>query len=177
MENFFSLENFGVCLPKRELLKQELEERAIEIATSSIRYENGQYEVKLPWKDEEFNLPNSFPMAIQRFKCLERKFEKEPELKLAYVNQINALISKGYARKVEDEQLKNRKKLWYLPHFAVKNPKKPEKPPRVVFDAAAKTNNLSLNDFLLCGPDWLCSIIGVLMRFRKNRIALFRGYC
>ena len=61
------------------------------------------------------------------------------------------------------------KLLWYLPHHPVLN--KPGKT-RVVFDCAAKHKGTSLNNQLLTGPDLTNSIVGVLMRFREERVAL-----
>ena len=51
------------------------------------------------------------------------------------------------------------------------NPHKPDKV-RAVFDCAAKYKGTSLNDNLIRGPDLMNSLIGVLMRFRKERVAL-----
>lgn len=43
---------------------------------------------------------------------------------------------------------------------------------RVVFDSSAKHSGVSLNDVLLTGPDLNNSLLGVLMRFRKERVAI-----
>lgn len=60
---------------------------------------------------------------------------------------------------------------WYLPIFGVYHPKKPSKI-RVVFDSSAKYNGISLNDVLLTGPDLTNNLIGVLLKFRKEKIAV-----
>ena len=61
--------------------------------------------------------------------------------------------------------------IWYLPHHPVTNVHKPEKV-RVVFDCAAKYHGSSLNDTLMKGPIFMNNLVGVLIRFRKNKIAL-----
>ena len=61
--------------------------------------------------------------------------------------------------------------IWYLPHHAVWHPRKPDEP-RIVFDCAAKTEGVSLNDQLLKGPENTCSLIGVILRFRVDNVAV-----
>lgn len=65
----------------------------------------------------------------------------------------------------------HRDRVWYLPVFPAFNPNKPSKI-RIVFDAKAQVNGVSLNSQLLKGPDQLCSLIGVLLRFRQRKVAL-----
>ncbi|XP_054015870.1 uncharacterized protein LOC128896528, partial [Hylaeus anthracinus] len=86
--------------------------------------------------------------------------------------EMRRLIENGYARKVDKKSKGMRS--WYLPHFGVQSVNKPGKV-RLVFDAAAKTAGVSLNDQLDSGPDLLRSLAGVLLRFRQHAIA-FKGY-
>ena len=58
---------------------------------------------------------------------------------------------------------------WYLPHFGVCHPQKPEKI-RVVFDSASEVKGVSLNKLLLSVPDLANSLLGVLLRFRRNEL-------
>lgn len=60
---------------------------------------------------------------------------------------------------------------WYLPHFGVRSVNKPAKV-RIVFDAAAKSDGVSLNYQLHSGPDLFQSLPGVLLRFRLYEIAV-----
>ena len=42
----------------------------------------------------------------------------------------------------------------------------------VVFDVAAESNGVSLNKLLLSGPDLTNNLLGVVLRFRQNPVAL-----
>ncbi|XP_014671055.1 PREDICTED: uncharacterized protein LOC106811851, partial [Priapulus caudatus] len=67
--------------------------------------------------------------------------------------------------------LKENEECWYLPLFGVYHPKKPGKI-RGVFDSSAIYEGLSLNKVLLKGPDLTNSLIGVLLRFRQEHVAV-----
>lgn len=101
-----------------------------------------------------------------------KKFIKDPNLKYTIQSQIDNLLAKGYAQKLTAEEVAARGgKIWYLPIFIVSNPNKPSKV-RMVWDAAAKVNGVSLNDFLLSGPDSLNSLVEILLSFRVGRVAI-----
>ena len=79
-------------------------------------------------------------------------------------------MERYHAKRVPPEVLHVKgKPLWYLPHHHVLN--KSGKT-RVVFHCAANYRGTSLNEQLLTGPDLTNSILGVLTRFRKDRVAL-----
>ena len=80
-------------------------------------------------------------------------------------------LKKGHARKIPLDEVNTYATKWYLPHHPVLNPQKPSKL-RVVFDCAAKSKGVSLNDALMQGPDLVNSLIGVLIRFRKEQVAI-----
>ncbi|CAG7827425.1 unnamed protein product [Allacma fusca] len=85
---------------------------------------------------------------------------------------MEEFIAKNYARQLTVQELSSHStKLWYLPHFSVTNPNKPIKM-RLVFDAAAKSGGISLNDALMCGPDFLTPLPGHLFNFRHYPVAV-----
>ena len=69
---------------------------------------------------------------------------------------------KGYIRKVSPEEEKP-DQVWYLPHFPVLRPDKSTTKTRIVFDASAKYEDVSLNDVLLQGPKLQNDLFAVLL--------------
>ncbi|KAJ8711214.1 hypothetical protein PYW07_008456 [Mythimna separata] len=168
MKNFFKLESLGI---EPRLPRDDPQQRALDILEQkSRRLPDGSFETGLLWKQEEPKIPNNYLGALKHLENLERRLDKDENLKTQYLQRLDNLFNSGYAEKAPDTRTPN--KTWYLPHFPVVNPAKPHKPPRLVHDAAAKTAGLCLNDLLLSGPDLLKSLPGVLMRFRQNKIAV-----
>lgn len=83
-----------------------------------------------------------------------------------------AYIEKGYARKLSaDEIAETSRRTWYLPHFGVTNSHKPGKL-RLVFDAAASIDGVSLNSVLLSGPNSNTPLAALLHKFRVGDIGV-----
>ena len=68
---------------------------------------------------------------------------KDPELHRKYSLFMEDVFDKGHAQKVPEDQREG-SPAWYLPHHPVIHQQKPDKV-RVVFDCAAKFQNVSLN--------------------------------
>ena len=96
--------------------------------------------------------------------------ERSPEFKVDYVKFMNTLIEKGYAQQCDTKQEDEEGKIWYILHHGVYHPTNGKL--RVVFDCGAKYHGTCLNEKLLQGPDLTNSLIGVLIRFRKDKIAI-----
>ncbi|XP_071959794.1 uncharacterized protein [Antedon mediterranea] len=109
-------------------------------------------------------------MAVKRLECLKNKLRRNQEFQHDYQEFMRELIQKGFAEKVDNIE-PTIGKTWYIPHHGVYNPHKPGKI-RVVFDCAAKFQGTSLNNLLLPGSNMTNSLVGVLLRFREDPVAI-----
>ncbi|XP_053381690.1 uncharacterized protein LOC123559085 [Mercenaria mercenaria] len=152
------------------LISQE-DQRFLEKMNSDIKFVDGHYTMPLPFKGDPPNLPNNQYMALRRLEGLKRRLQRDSDYRRLYEQFMNSLIKMGHAEVVSDSDLQvvNGHE-WYIPHHGVFHPKKPGKL-RVVFDCSAVFNGQSLNNHLLQGPDLTNTLIGVLCRFRMEKVA------
>ncbi|XP_067945018.1 uncharacterized protein [Watersipora subatra] len=173
------------CKEIIDLLQQDFSENSIAKQTSMSKEDqqfvstltenteqtkDGFYSMPLPFKNRP-EMPNNLCMAKKRFELLRKKLANNPQYQNDYISFMNSIIESGDAELVLTDSKAKPGRVWYIPHFGVYHPKKPDKI-RVVFDCSAKFHNECLNDHLLQGPDVLNSLIGVLHRFRKGRIVV-----
>ena len=169
VERFWATETIGVETESKACMSLE-DKKALRTMEQSVKLQDGHYQVALPWREFPPFLPYNRPLAERRLRMLERRFQQDNELFKNYKGTMEKYLADGHARRVPPEELHVKDRpLWYLCHHHVLN--KPEKT-RVVFDCAAKYRGTSLNDQLLTGPDLTNSILGVLTRFREDRVAL-----
>ena len=149
------------------------DKRANATMEESVQLQNGHYQIKLPFRNENPKLSDNRSMAMHRLNCLKKRLSKDPDKHQKYTRFMEDLMTKGYAEKVPDCELIEQKNslIWYLPHHAVNHPQKPDKV-RVVFDCSASYDGDSLNNNLLQGPDLTNSLVGVLTRFRQGHVAI-----
>lgn len=170
VKDYFTTENFGVKLTKP--LESKDEERARIILENTTKRIGSGYETGLLWRHDIVQLPESRSMAIKRLLSVEQKMARDSSYAAQYIKQIDDYCRKGYAHKLIAEEVETTTaKTWYLPHFSVINPNKPGKF-RVVFDAAAFSNGVSLNAALLTGSDQLQSLPRILHQFRMGTVAI-----
>lgn len=145
--------------------------RAKEILNSTTLRVGERFETGLLWREDDPKFPDSFPMAVKRFRCLERRLEKDSKLYAKVRELIADYTRKEYIHVASKAELAEYKsdQVWYLPLSVVVHPKKPEKV-RLVWDAAAAVNGVSLNSKLLKGPDMLTPLPNVLCKFREKEV-------
>ena len=125
----------------------------------TAKLENGHYSIGLPLRNEKLQMPNNRCVAEQRIASLHRKLKKNPEFCEEYKAFMDNIISKGYAVQVPKHKLNG-----------VYHPKKRKL--RVVFDCTASFQGRTLNGELLQGPDLSNTLVGVLLRFCEEPIAM-----
>lgn len=171
VKDYFTTENFGVKHTEHNLLSKS-DQRARDILAATTKRIGPRFETGLLWRCDDVQLPESRQMAISRLRGVEKKMLADENYAARYIANIDDYIAKGYARKLTvAETAQHGPRTWYLPHFGVLNPSKPDKL-RLVFDAAATVNGVSLNSFLLTGPDQLLSLPHIMSAFRMSRIGV-----
>ncbi|XP_062702256.1 uncharacterized protein LOC134285477 [Aedes albopictus] len=171
VKDYFTVEDAGVK-PTAALESEEDKRARIIMERTTLRV-GKQFKTGLLWKYDNIEFPDSYTMAIKRLECLERKMIQDPELAVNLKKQIAEYQTKGYAYRATEKELTEAdpKKVWYLPLGVVTNPRKPGKV-RLIWDAAAKVDGISLNTMLLKGPDQLTSLPAVLSRFRQYKVGV-----
>ena len=136
------------------------------------KFNNGRYEVSLPWKEFHPLLPDNYTLSQRRLLNLLKRLRQDPTLLQDYDTIIREQIEKGI---VEDAPPKTTDSahLHYLPHHAVIRRDKDTTKMHVVYDASAKMDGQpSMNDCLLIRPKFNQKIFDLLVRFRSYPIAL-----
>lgn len=144
--------------------------RFLKIMDDSAQLVNGHYSVKMPFRNDQFALPNNLCVVKQRLLGLQRRFQRDATFHKEYTSFFTEVISNGYAEEVPQHQLDCEEgQVWYVPHHGVHHPRKGSL--RVVFDCGAEFRGTSLNNELLQGPNLTSSLFGVLVRFRQEPVA------
>ena len=108
--------------------------------------------------------------ALSQVKSLNRRLERNPQLCDKYKKTLQIDLGKKLVKPVEMQDPQP-DRIWYLSYHPCENPNRPGKVRRVA-NAASNFHGQSLNTNWLTGPDLLKSLLGVLMRFRENQIAV-----
>ena len=96
---------------------------------------------------------------------------KNPEIAESYQKVIEEYLEKNYIRRVPPDEPTPTEE-WLLPHFPVVRADRTTTKTRIVFDASAKFQGKSLNSEALPGPKLQADMFSILVRFRKELVAL-----
>ncbi|KAJ0169350.1 hypothetical protein K1T71_015234 [Dendrolimus kikuchii] len=166
LQRFWEVEEVQFSKPIFSLEEKVCEEHFIQ---NFERLPNGRFSVKIPLKEiPENTLGDSFYLAKKRFLSLEKKLDKNPDLKRKYCEFIDEYLNLNHLSSVDKPEFG-----YYIPHHAVLHDKSETTKLRVVFDASAKTTSgKSFNDIQYIGPVVQDDLISILIRFRHYKYVL-----
>ncbi|XP_043234149.1 uncharacterized protein LOC122387766 [Amphibalanus amphitrite] len=167
------LEVLDVKTTETNLLSAE-EKVAMKKAASSLKKQGSRYQVAVPWRENEPQLKSNYESALIRLVKLENSLHRRgAHLAAKYNDILEEYVKKGYMTKTPTAQRSNSgEDEWFLPHFPVIREDKASSKIRIVYDAAAKSEGISLNSQLLPGPSLYSDLIETLVGFRQHPIAL-----
>lgn len=152
-----------------------VEEQAVvqHFKDSHIRSSSRRFVVPLSRRTDSKPLGESRAQAVRRFTQLERSLQSKGELE-EFGTVMQEYFDLGHAELVPVADLeKSPRHVFYLPMHAVRKESSTTTKVRAVFDASANSSTgISLNDTLMVGPMVHPSLIDVLLRFWRHRIAL-----
>lgn len=134
-----------------------------------VKDQQGNWSAPLSFRQPRHSLPNNRSQALRRAYILDASLQKNSVKRGHLVTFMEGILNNGHAEVAPP--LSGDEECWYLPLFGVYHPQKPDKI-QGVFDSSAKYKGISLNQVLLKGPDLTNSLLGVLIRFRKEAVAL-----
>ncbi|XP_062540962.1 uncharacterized protein LOC134209004 [Armigeres subalbatus] len=168
LRKFWELEQYS---PPSSYLSEEEQLCEQHFVEHTTRDKSGKFVVRLPFLLDPQKLGESRQIAERRLHYIERKLDRNPELKAEYHAFMREYVALGHMSLAIGKNAAN--KSVYLPHHCVIKSTSTTTKCRVVFDASSKTTSgQSLNDILMCGPVIQDSLINILLRFRIPPIVL-----
>ena len=186
IEDFYNIETLGVqCKPKCGGCKYGKcslgakdytikEERELELIERNLTFnsDDSTWTVEYPWIKDPNDLPNNRKVAMAKLAATERRLRKNADHARVYDEQIKDMLTRNVARKLSKEELTNYKgPTHYIAHHEVLKPESKSTPVRIVFNSSANYMGHVLNEYWAKGPDLLNNLLGILIRFRENRVA------
>ena len=100
VKSWYELESYGAY--KSADPRSKADKRGSRILESTTTHDSERYTVGMLWSDDNIVLPNNYYTSLVQLKSLEKRLDKDTELKAQYTKTINDDIEKGYVIRVND---------------------------------------------------------------------------
>ena len=151
-------------------LREEREQKQI---NEGLVYQGGYFLAHYPWVKDPNQLPDNRVAAIKRLESTERRLLKSEKLAEMYSDQIKDMLDRNVARKLTEAEIREYDgPCHYISHHEVLKNGSSSTPCRIVFDSSANFQNHTLNDYWGKGANLVNDLVGVLLRFRENKVGV-----
>ena len=89
--------------PEEQALSQD-DKLFIKTMSEQISMKDGHYQLPLPFKCKDPQMPNSRQQALVRLNSIKRKMINDSDFKRDYLSFMQNIIDKGYASICKDQQ-------------------------------------------------------------------------
>ena len=86
LRSFWELESLGICEEEKTLYDE---------FASNIVFQDGRYQVSLPWKEFHEPLADNYLLSVRRLRGLLQRLKRDPELLKEYDHTIREQLTKG----------------------------------------------------------------------------------
>ena len=150
------------------------EKKELDLIKEGLKYnkENRCWTTSYPWIRNADELPNNYVAAFGQLKSLERRLIKNGNEQL-YCEQVQDMLNRNVVRKLTADEIKNYNgPVHYIPHHGVIKESSTSTPLRIVFNSSSSFMGHKINDYWAKGPDMLNSLVGILIKFREDRVGI-----
>ena len=162
VDKFWNLESLGISPTEASIY---------ETFTADIKFKDQRYQVKLPFEEHHDDLKDHYNIAKARLKGQFHKFKNNKKLLLECDTILKEQESLSIIEKITGDDDGPGHTRNYLPNRPVVRGDTVTTKVRILFDARAKQNGVSLNDCLYTGTSLSATLFGILLRFRSHNIA------
>ena len=138
----------------------------------SIVFKDGRYQICLPWKEMHPTLPDNYHLSNKRLFGLLHRLKQRPSVLREYDATIKDQLCKRIVEQVDRSDHPIPGDTHYIPHHAVIRQDKQTTKLCVVYNASAKEDGASLNNYLYAGPKFSQNIMDIILRFWVHKVAL-----
>ena len=163
-----------------------------------LKNQQGNREMSIPFCLSTTLIPNKWPSSVNPLNGLICTLNRKSKMKEDYFQFMGKVCKCGHAVPAPEDELLppyipkgknhwnapnwtgsreqaagdgNKGRVWYLSHFGVYHPRKPDQI-LTVFNSSEEFQGVLLNKELLPGPDLMNSLVGVLIHFPQDNIAM-----
>ena len=104
VKTWWKTESFGCKYDSTERRSRE-DEMVLELLSKTTHKVDGRYEVGLIWNDSATALPNNRVVAERRLELLEKRLDRDPQLKVKCTETIENDLHKEYIKNLGDQEV------------------------------------------------------------------------